>query len=453
MILREWETKSFDNYSAKIPDLVDYLSHVWENRNMYVDNIEEENTEENVTNEKVQKQGFFSFSHDNKITAHNYVGAIQYEDIRIEVMPKIFEKSEKADSGKWQLNLLYWLSYCRKIRFPFSFATVSDLHFDDYLEVMIYVFANHTAEVLFTQPYQSYQSIEEETAFLRGRLSFDNYAKHNLSTGKWQNFQCIHEPFAYDNLFNRIVKYVSKRLLAVSSNFATREKLNGILFLLDDVSDVLCTASDCSKVKLNSLYEEHGHILELCRMFMSNLVIDMQNEQSKNFCFLLPMEYIFEDFIFGFISEKFPELNIVSQSSDYLARREGKKVFQIKNDMYIKDRLIIDTKYKKRDSPNDPKAGVSQNDIYQMIGYAISRNCKNVLMIYPEVGIERAASDAVSFEIPSGMIQGYLNIDIRNIDITFDDIRFAEQKILEQIRMMDPVFRERVVDGIGHAVA
>ncbi len=440
MILREWETRAFDDYSAKIPDLVDYLSHVWENRNMYVDSIEEENTEENVINEKVQKQGFFSFSHDNKITAHNYVGAVQYEDVRIEVMPKIFAKSEKADSGKWQLNLLYWLSYCRKIRFPFSFATVSDLHFDDYLEVMIYVFANHTAEVLFTQPYQSYQSIEEETAFLRGRLSFDNYAKHNLSTGKWQNFHCIHEPFAYDNLFNRIVKYTARRLMAVCKNSFSREKLNEILFLLDDVSDVFCTASDCSKVKLNSLYGEHGHILELCRMFMSNLVIDMQNEQSKNFCFLLPMEYIFEDFIFGFISEKFPELNIVSQSSDYLARREGKKVFQIRNDMYIKDRLIIDTKYKKRDSPNDPKAGVSQNDIYQMIGYAISRNCKNVLMIYPEVGIERATSDPVFFEVPSGMIHEYLKIAVRNIDITFDDIRFAEQEMMGQIRKMHDVF-------------
>lgn len=453
MILREWETKSFGPYSEKIPELVEYLSHVWKNRNKYVDSVDEENTEEKTANEKVQKQGFFSFSHDNKITAHNYVGTMQYEDIRIEVMPKIFDKSEKQDSGNWHLNLIYWLSYCRKIRFPFSFANISDFHFDDYLELMIYVFANHTEEVLFAQPYQSYQTIEEETSFLRGRLSFDNYTKHNLSKGKWQHFHCIHEPFAYDNLFNRIVKYVSKRLLAVSNNFITRQKLNEIFFLLDEVTDIQCTAPDCSRVSLNSLYGEHGHILELCRMFMSNLVIDMHNEQSRNFCFLLPMEYVFEDFIFGFIDKHFPDMKFLSQSTDYLARHNGEKVFQIRNDMYLKDKLIIDTKYKVRKDANDKKAGVSQTDIYQMVSYALIRNCRDVLLIYPETQNEMSTSAPVSFEVPSEMIQDNLRIDVRNIDITFDDIKHAEEKIIEQIKKLHPVIQDNLVASSSHTVA
>ena len=79
-------------------------------------------------------------------------------------------------------------TYCRKIKFPFSLASISKLDFDSYLELLIYVFANYTEEILSQQPFQAYQKVEEETTFLKGRLSFDNYTKHNLITGKWQNF-------------------------------------------------------------------------------------------------------------------------------------------------------------------------------------------------------------------------------------------------------------------------
>ncbi|MBK6989185.1 MAG: hypothetical protein IPH33_13755 [Bacteroidetes bacterium] len=147
-------------------------------------------------------------------------------------------------------------------------------------------------------------------------------------TGKWQNFYCIHEPFVYDNLFNRIIKYVTRRLSSVSDNFLNKEKLNEILFLLHDVSDDMISAADCDKVQLNPLYEDHKQILELCKMFLSNQVIDMESDDSRNFCFMVPMEYIFEDFIFGFISDKWPELRIRNQSTDYLALNEGEEVFK-----------------------------------------------------------------------------------------------------------------------------
>ena len=340
---------------------------------------------------------------------------------------------------KWQLHLLYWLSYCRKIKFPFSFADVSKLKFDDYLELLIYVFANYTEEVISQQPFQAYQKVEEETTFLKGRLSFDNYTKHNLTTGKWQNFYCVHEPFVYDNQLNRIIKYVTRRLSAISENYLNKEKLNEILFLLNDVSDIRCTAEDCEKVKLNPLYEDHKHILELCKLYLSNQVIDMDSEESRTFCFLIPMEYVFEDFIFGFISDKWPVLNLRGQSTDYLALNEGKSVFQIRNDIYITNKLIIDTKYKIRSTNDGLKAGVNQNDLYQMVSYAIRRNCKDVLLLFPFTA--SSLTFPVSFQILSGMLSETLNIYVRNIDITFDDICNANYVLTNRIKEINSIFQ------------
>ena len=439
MRLFEWHDSPFA-HKEKLPDFIRYLSGVWQNRNRY-DEIVDEFSEEERQEEEIQKQRFFDFTYDGKISARNYVGVVQYDDIRIEVYPKIFCDDESGDASKWQLNLLYWLMYCRKIKFPFAFADVSKMKFDDYLELLIYVFANFTEETISQQPFQAYQTVEEETVFLKGRLSFDNYIKHNLTTGKWQNFYCTYEPFVYDNQFNRIIKYVTRRLLSISGNYLNKKKLNEIIFLLDDVSDVRCTAADCEKVKLNPLFEDHKHVLDLCKLYLSNQVIDMDTEDSRNFCFLVPMEYIFEDFIFGFIADKWPSLNVQSQSTDFLAYNQGHKVFQIRNDIYINRQLIIDTKYKVRYSDGTLKSGVSQNDLYQMVSYAIRRNCRDVLLLYPE--LKSSLKSPAEFKIPSAMLSEDLNIHARNIDITFEDIHEADEMIFKRIELLHAIFSRR----------
>ena len=435
--LFEWHSDSFEEHKKILPDFVNYLAGVWQSRNRYVE-LSDEVSEEEQHEQKIQKQRFFDFTIDGKISARNYVGVVQFEGVRIEVYPKIFADNETVDVKRWQLNLLYWLTYCRKIRFPFSSVNISKLKFDDYLELLIYIFANYTGETVSQQPYQAYQQVEEETTFLKGRLSFENYTKHNLITGKWQSFHCVHEPFVYDNLFNRIIKYVTRRLLAISENHLNKEKLNEILFVLHDVSDVRFTAEDCEKVKLNPLYEDHKYILELCKLYLSNQVIDMDSEDSRNFCFLVPMEYIFEDFLLGFISDKWPSLEIKGQNPDYLAKHQDSKVFKIRNDIYIKDQLIIDTKYKIRAKNDGLKAGVNQSDMYQMVSYAIRRNCTNVLLVYPSV--QNALNAPSTFKVPSLMLAEDINIDVRNLDITFDDIQEADELMESRLKVLDSIF-------------
>jgi 5-methylcytosine-specific restriction enzyme subunit McrC len=440
MRLFEWHSDCFEQYNKKLPDFVNYLSGVWQNRNRYVE-VSDDISEEAQQEQKIHKQRFFDFTVDGKISARNYVGVVQYEDIRIEVYPKIFADDKIEDVQKWQLNLLYWLTYCRKIKFPFCFADVSTLKFDNYLELLIYIFSNYTEGIISQQPFQTYERVEEETSFLKGRLSFDNYTKYNLTTGKWQIFYCVHEPFVYDNLFNRIIKYVTRRLYTISGNLLNKEKLNEILFLLHDVSDICCTAEDCEKVKLNPLYNDHKYILTLCKLYLSNQVIDMDSsDDSKNFCFLIPMEYVFEDFIFGFLSDKWPLLNIKGQSTDFLALDQGSKVFQIRNDIYINKELIIDTKYKIRNVGDGLKAGVSQNDVYQMVSYAIRRNCNRVLLLYPQT--TSSLNSKTTLTIPSENLISEIQIDIQNLDITFTDVAQADDLILERIKYLDRIFQE-----------
>lgn len=399
-----------------------YLNEVWENRIRYLGQSDAEQR---------RTQRFFNFTFDGDIGARNYVGVVQFEGRRIEVMPKIFSGRSEEVKRKWKYNLLYWLSYCRKIRFPFSIADLSVVDFDDFLELLIYLFAHYTEEVITNRAYQHYQPLTEELPFLKGRLVFDRYIQNNLSTGHWQHFTCEHQPFVFDNLLNRIIKYVTRQLLVVTNHAFNREKLQQILFTLDEVSDSNCIAADCDRVKLNALFSEHQRILELCRMYLSNQMIDTSSDDSNNFCFLIPMEYVFEDFIFGFLETHFESHRFNPQSTGYLAEMDNNSVFEIKNDIFIDGQLVIDTKYKIRPNDHPYQKGVSQENMYQMIAYALRRKCHSVVLLYPYHNA--ANNDETVFKVKSEKLKEKLTIKAANVDIIVTDNLQSTESILSQL--------------------
>lgn len=423
MRLYEWDTEKHDLSDQQLRRFESYLHEVWRNRQKF---DTEENSYWGSKPLEEQKQQFFQFGYDHTLQARNYVGVVQFEGLRIQVYPKIMRDRQLLDPQLQQRNLLFWLSYCQRIRFPFGLAQTATFDSEDTLEWMVYVFANLATELLSNQPLQAYQQLNETTSYLKGQLNMPAYINNQLSTGCWHEFSCKHAPFVYDNLFNRIVKFVATRLRNISTHPFNQNKLSELLFLLDEVSPQSVTAADCEKVSLNALQQDHSHLIQLCRLFLSNEVMDLNDDQSRNFCFLLPMEVVFEDFIAGFIEAHFPEWKASKQATDYLATNEGKSIFQIRNDLYFPNRLIVDTKYKTL-YPNDDKFGISQADMYQMVAYALKRNCFRVKLLYPQtnnVPFEK------TFEVEANSLIKTIFIEVKTIDIVFPDLLDAVQKLI-----------------------
>jgi 5-methylcytosine-specific restriction enzyme subunit McrC len=123
---------------------------------------------------------------------------------------------------------------------------------------------------------------------------------------------------------------------------------------------------------------------------------------------LFPMEYIFEDFIAGFLKMHFSKnWSVQFQKSDkYLS--DEPKAFNMQHDILLVNKadpsmqIIVDTKYKIRDQSykNLIKKGISEPDMYQMTSYAFKRACKEVFLIYPNISEEINEPDI--FHINSG---------------------------------------------------
>lgn len=361
-----------------VAGFTDYLNSVWQQRPLLLQ------ADEGEDERRSTQQRFFQLS-GGRISARNYTGFVQFADCRIQVYPRVFE-GRSGFQPAWAVeHVIRWLSYSNRLHFPYAEIPAGLLDADDWLEAFIFLFAYFTLPVVSNTPHYAYEEVTEEMAFMRGQLAMNEYVRNNLATGKHHLMHCRYEPFVYDNLFNRIIKHVSRRLLSFTEKPRNAALLRDILFVLDEVSDAPCTAFDCDRVQLNRLFPEKDQALQLCRWFLQMLYTNGANATAQeSLCLLLPMEVIFEEYVAGFISQHFPALKARIQASDeFLAKdARGTSVFQMKHDILIPNQLIIDTKYKFR-QVEDAKQGVSQHDMYQMVSYCYRRNIDRGMLLYP----------------------------------------------------------------------
>ena len=420
----------FDGHHAKpLPagfdkkGFLQYLDQVWQERPLLLQENDDEEERRST------KQRFFVIE-DGRIRAKNYTGFVQFNDCRIHVYPRVFSAQNDFSITNALGHLVKWLSYSHRLQFPFSSIPADTAHQDDWLEAFIFLFGYYTGNVVRDMPHQAYEEVTEEMGFMRGQIAMQPYITENLAKGRHHRLYCRYEPFVYDNLYNRIVKYTSQLLLAITNESRNVLMLKEIAFVLDEVTDIICTASDCDKVKLNRLYPEKEQVLQLCRWFLQMLQTDTSQSEKRNLCLLLPMEVIFEEYIAGFLQEHFAHLSPKQQAQDmYLAENvKGNGVFKMIHDILIPGKLIIDTKYKFRLS-FDEKEGVSQHDMYQMLSYLYKRQVNDGMLLYPEMsgGISTAVTD---FSVLNK------DVHIRSIDITEENLQNFDNGQKEKLKIL-----------------
>ena len=102
------------NSNPSLDGLEDFLDDIWESREKNSFYLDEENE---------SSQKFLRFiGKTNEIKSNKYVGVIYFNGNKINLLPKIFYDSDRDYStdevSQIQNHILWWLSYCRKIKFP-----------------------------------------------------------------------------------------------------------------------------------------------------------------------------------------------------------------------------------------------------------------------------------------------------------------------------------------------
>jgi len=442
-----FEYQNKQKFKGSFQSLEDFLDVIWNKR-------EKTGFYYNEETDKLEVQQFIQFiSKTQELKSNKYVGIIHFEGQRINLFPKIFFDADK-DYSSLEINaihnhILWWLSYCRKIKFPNYQTSLGSLK-SDFFEILIYLFSKFTRDLLSHAIYQQYEEVESELSFIKGRLNTNEYVHENIAKGKWHKLNCTYDAFVIDNKFNRIIKYVATLLFNATSSSENKKNLREILFIFDEVSDVRATAEECSSIRFNPIFGSFETVRDYCYLFLKNSISIEYRNDLKLFAFLLPMEYVFEDFIFGFIDKEIGEITAKSQiTSKYLDQGEN---YNLRPDLLLEldsKKIIADTKYKIiYQDANDSKNGISQGDLYQMMAYAMRFKINEIKLFYPdtikgyykqesEIIINDELADGVDINIKSYQLpiinRGLLDqTEIKEVELTkiFNTSRI---KLMERI--------------------
>ncbi|WKL48700.1 hypothetical protein Q1W71_02710 [Flavobacterium pectinovorum] len=405
-----------------------FLDYIWNKREKSSYYNEDENREE--------VQHFLQFLHKtNQLKSNKYVGIIHFENQTINLLPKIFYDSSKEiledDVKVINSHVLWWLSYCRKIKFP-NYQTGLNNEKADFFEILIYLFSKYTKELLNSSIYQKYIEVESELSFVKGRIDFNNYITNNLSRGRNHKVSCVYDSFEMDNNFNQCIKKVTKLLVSASKDYQNKRNLNDILFLLDEVSDIAIGADECKRIIFNPMFSSFETVRDYCVLFLENCISFNYKNSLKLFAFLLPMEYVFEDFIFGFIDREIDGIKPLKKEK----KLDQEFKFKLKPDYVLKTKniqFIADAKYKivyNDDKDNkDSKNGISQSDLYQMIAYAIRFNTPNIKLFYPKTILCSDKTNHNTIKIEDALANNKLiNIESYKLSIIDKDITLGYLK-------------------------
>ena len=377
-----FEYKNREKYTGDIDSLEEFLDSIWQNR-------EKNSFYSDTENDVYEVQHFLQIFHKSEeIKSNKYLGVIRFNNEEINLLPKIFYDPEKEykenDIAVINNHILWWLSYCRKIKFPNYKGSLGETK-NNFFEILIYMFSKYTRELLSNSIYQQYEEINQELEYIKGQIDFNKYINENLKIGNWHRINCNYDSFEFDNSFNRIIKYVTNMLYNVTKNNENKKYLREILFILDEVTDVQVCADDCRKISFSTMFDEYETVRDYCYLFLNNSISVNYKNDLKLFAFLIPSDYLFEDFIFGFIDKEVENVKAISQStSSYL---DKDKNYLLIPDLILqteKKKIIADTKYKISFSDNtDPVKSLNQNDLYQMTVYAVRFNIDEVVIFYP----------------------------------------------------------------------
>lgn len=398
--------------------LKDYLHRVWNEH--YAKLINEETDYEKENNKLYQP--FLSFD-GNNIRARNYVGFIQFNNNHIEIYPKVF-KEQPANSKQILQHLFFWFDYCRKWKFPFTKSKLDTLENIDMPELIIYLMASKMLEIVSEQPIALYEQVEESLYTPRGRINFSRYLSSGFVRGNQHIIECDYEPFVFDNRLNRVIKYTSRLLLNKTKFTENQNILQELIVILDEVNDQPCSYYDLESVVLSPLFEAYLNVVDICKIVLQNLMYSNQQYDLSQWSLLFPMEYVFEDFIAGFLENKFSSKWKVEYQKSNMNLSSHPEAFNMQHDIFLTSRndktksIIIDTKYKLRDGnfKDDKKRNIAQQDMYQMVSYALRRGCNNVLILYPNIG--ESINKADTFIIKSGF-PGQDEISITAAEVPF----------------------------------
>lgn len=343
----------------------------------------------------------------DSVKAKQWVGVIQVDHLRIEILPKVDAVmrrraggGEALSTGDIRSNVLTMLSIAGDV--PLRLRDVANLSLDKapLSECLIASFASQLEDQLLQGVVKSYVTARDNLGLLRGKLSISSHIKYNHS--RRDLFICEYDEFTPDNPLNQVFKYCCSVLTGLTTVEKVSLKLQHCLMMLEDVSDVVVTKDDLDRVVFSRQNHRFESAFAFCRLVVLGQSPSISSGGHACFSLLFDMNQVFERFIAAFMKQHIPKscqgVTVIPQAnkkSIHLLKFQNSGRLLLKPDILIekdkKAELVIDTKWKSLTTGTQSgRGGVNGGDLYQMHAYSQRFGVRHTVLLYPYIASESA---------------------------------------------------------------
>ena len=321
-----------------------------------------------------------------RLRAQQVVGVIATPNATLEILPKI----DGLDEGGTRQRLVHMLA--RVYDLDVASGDVAHLGWQnqDLLEVLIRLFCDRLFAVVHRGLPRRYVGQEDDLPALRGRLAVQR--QFTILAATPQKLACRYDELSSDIALNQIMKAAVSRLLRIAKAAETRRRLNELTLVFADVSTVAVKGLRWDDVVLDRTNASWSSLLRLARLLLGERFQTTSLGGGEGFSLLFEMNTLFEEFIGRSLQKALAGSGLkvrLQGPRDHALLSDGNALrFATRPDIVVSDSsgplLIIDTKWKRLSGAvDDPKRGVGQADVYQMMAYSQVYRCDRVVLLYP----------------------------------------------------------------------
>ena len=330
------------------------------------------------------------------LRAGQVVGVIAAEDCSLEILPKIEGLGDATtgnlSEGIIRQRLVHMLAVALDIEIDSGRVTELGWQRDNLLEVLIGLFAHKLVDAVRIGLPRRYVGHEGDLSALRGRLDVTRQFTALAVTP--QRLACRYDDLLPDITLNRIMKSAVRRMARVARSSENQRMLRELAFAYADISDLPIGTLHWDDVVLDRTNLRWRELLILAKLLLGERFQTTTSGSELGFSLLFKMNMLFEEYVARMLDRALASDGLIVQRQGgrlhCLTELDGdeKDRFQTIPDILVRrgseTLLVIDTKWKRISARvDDPKQGVSQADVYQMLAYSRVYCCPRMMLLYP----------------------------------------------------------------------
>ncbi|WP_420022722.1 McrC family protein [Cereibacter azotoformans] len=330
----------------------------------------------------------------HELRARGVVGVIAAQGSSLEILPKIDimqEEGAERQNAAIRKRLVHMLAVALNLKIDMGRITDLDWQRDTLLEILIRIFCDKVTEAVRRGMPRRYLGHEDDLSALRGTLDVPRqFTRHAANPGR---LACHFDELSQDIALNHIMKAAVAHLFRMSRSAANQQRLRELAFVYAEISDVPVPALKWGEVFIDRTNRAWQDLLGMAQLFLRNRYQTTSSGSGQGTALLFEMNALFEEYVGRLVTRALAgtELRVTLQGGRLFCLSsldDDRAVFQTKPDILIWRAAqvvhVIDTKWKRISARiDDPKLGVSQGDVYQMMAYAHLYKAPKLTLLYP----------------------------------------------------------------------